>query len=350
MEKRHHPLNQNKEAPLNNLTTGRIIAEHRQLYVINDGTENFLGEVSGKYLFTAERPADFPKVGDWVRFFRPDAESRAIIQELVPRNTVISRKVAGDKTAEQILAVNVDAVFIVMALDDDYSVRRLERYLMLTWESGARPVVVLNKSDICGEVEDRRLDVEAVAFGAPVCVISALSETGMDCLWQEIRKGETICFLGSSGVGKSTIINALLGEDRQAVREVRSADAKGRHTTTTRELFSLSSGAYLIDTPGLREVQLWSVDEGMAAGFSEIDDLAGGCFFADCSHTSEKGCAVIKALEDGRLSQERYDSYHKIQREQFWLREKQETAGRVNRKRRFKEISKEIRRFYKERR
>ncbi len=334
---------------MDTLNTGRVIAEHRQLYVINDGRENLLGEVSGKYLFTTERPADFPKVGDYVRFFRPDAESRAIIQELVPRNTVISRKVAGDKTAEQILAVNVDAVFIVMALDEDYSVRRLERYLTLTWESGARPVVVLNKSDICDEVQDRRLDVEAVAFGAPVCVISALSESDLDCLWEQIRNGETICFLGSSGVGKSTIINRLLGEEKQAVREVRSADAKGRHTTTRRELFSLPSGAYLIDTPGLREVQLWSADDGMAAGFPEIEDLAAGCFFADCSHTSEKGCAVIEALEDGRLSRDRYDGYLKIQREQSWLKEKQETAGRVNRKRRFKEISKEIRKFYKER-
>ena len=333
---------------MNPLNTGRIIAEHRQLYVINDGAENLLGEVSGKYLFTAERPADFPKVGDYVRFLRPDAESRAVIQKLVPRNTVISRKVAGDKTAEQILAVNVDAVFIVMALDDDYSVRRLERYLTLTWDSGARPVVVLNKSDICDDVEDRRLEVEEVAFGAPVCVISALSETGMDCLWEQIRKNETVCFLGSSGVGKSTIINRLLGEDRQAVREVRSADAKGRHTTTHRELFSLASGGFLIDTPGLREVQLWSADDGMAAGFPEIDDLSADCFFADCSHTSEKGCAVVEALENGRLPRERYDSYHKIQREQFWLKEKQETAGKLNRKRRFKEISKEIRKFYKE--
>ena len=333
---------------MNPLNTGRIIAEHRQLYVINDGAENLLGEVSGKYLFTAERPADFPKVGDYVRFLRPDAESRAVIQELVPRNTVISRKVAGDKTAEQILAVNVDAVFIVMALDDDYSVRRLERYLTLTWDSGARPVVVLNKSDICDDVEDRRLEVEEVAFGAPVCVISALSETGMDCLWGQIRKNETVCFLGSSGVGKSTIINRLLGEDRQAVREVRSADAKGRHTTTHRELFTLASGGFLIDTPGLREIQLWSADDGMAAGFPEIDDLSADCFFADCSHTSEKGCAVVKALENGRLLRERYDSYHKIQREQFYLKEKQETAGKMNRKRRFKEISKEIRKFYKE--
>ncbi len=335
---------------MNRLNTGRIIAEHRQFYVIEDAGENLLGEVSGKFLFTAERPADFPKVGDYVLFFRPDAENRAIIQELVPRNTVISRKVAGDKTAEQILAVNVDAVFIVMALDDDYSVRRLERYLTLTWESGARAVVVLNKSDICDEVEDRRLEVEAVAFGAPVCVISAVSESGLDCLWGQIRKGETICFLGSSGVGKSTIINRLLGEDRQAVREVRSADAKGRHTTTARELFTLSSGAYLIDTPGLREVQLWSAEEGMAAGFPEIEELAADCFFADCSHTSEKGCAVIQALEEGRLSKERYDNFYKIQREQFYLKEKQETAGRLNRKRRFKDISKEIRKFYKERR
>lgn len=334
---------------MNSLQTGRIIAEHRQLYVIHNGKENFLGEVSGKFLFTAERPADYPKVGDWVRFFRPDPESRAIIQELVPRKSVISRKVSGDRTAEQILAVNVDAVFIVMALDHDYSLRRLERYLTLTWDGGARPVVVLNKSDICEDVEARRLEVEAVAFGAPVCVISAISDSGMDCLSKEIRKEETVCFLGSSGVGKSTIINRLLGEDRQAVQEVRSADAKGRHTTTRRELFALSSGAFLIDTPGLREVGLWSADQGMATGFPEIDDLRAGCFFADCSHTAETGCAVIEALEDGRLSRERYDSFQRLQREHFWLKEKQETAGRMNRKRRFKEISKEIRRLYKER-
>lgn len=333
----------------NILKTGRIIAEHRQMYVIAAEGDAFLAEVSGKFLFTANRPADFPKVGDLVRYLRPEADGRAVIQKLHPRKTVISRKSPGDRTAEQILAVNVDAVFIVMALDHDFSIRRLERYLSLTWESGARPVVVLNKSDICRDIDERRLEAEAVAFGAPVLVASAETKTGMDSLREEIRKGETICFLGSSGVGKSTLINWILGEDRQETREIRTADSKGRHTTTRRELFALPSGAYLIDTPGLREVQLWSAEEGVAGGFPEIKELAENCFFTDCAHTSEKGCAVIEALETEQLSQDRYDSYQKLQREQRRLREKQETGGQINPKRRFKEISKVIRDINKNR-
>ncbi|MFP4351136.1 MAG: ribosome small subunit-dependent GTPase A [Desulfococcaceae bacterium] len=334
---------------MNTLKTGRIIAEHRQLYVIFAEGETFLGEVSGKFLFKTDRPADFPKVGDYAEYIRPKDDGRAVIQELKERKTVLSRKVPGDRTAEQVLAVNVDAVFIVMALDHDFSVRRVERYLTLTWESGARPVIVLNKSDLCEDVEAHLLKVEAVAFGVPVCVTSAVTETGMDCLQAQIRKEETICLLGSSGVGKSSLINRLLGEERQRTREIRTADSKGRHTTTHRELFTLPSGAFLIDTPGLREVQLWSAEEGLAAGFTEIETLASDCRFADCTHSVETGCAVLQALETGQLAQDRYESYQKLRREQHWLQQKQDTAGRINRKRRFKEISKAVRKMYKDR-
>ena len=331
------------EEHMNPIKTGRIIAEHRQMYVISAEGDTFLGEVSGKFLFIANRPADFPKVGDYVEYIRPEADGRAVIQALKKRKTVLSRKVSGDRTAEQVLAVNVEAVFIVTALDHDFSVRRVERYLTLTWESGARPVIVLNKSDLCEDVEAHLLEVEAVAFGVPVCVTSAVTDTGMDCLRAQIRKEETICFLGSSGVGKSSLINRLLEEDRQEIREIRTADSKGRHTTTHRELFTLPSGAFLIDTPGLREVQLWSAEEGLAAGFTEIETLASDCRFVDCTHSVENGCAVLHALETGQLAQDRYESYQKLRREQHWLHEKQETAGRINRKRRFKEITRAVR-------
>jgi ribosome biogenesis GTPase len=225
------------------------------------------------------------------------------------------RRAAGDETVQQVLAANVDTVFLVMGLDRDYNPRRVERALVLAWESGAEPVIVLNKTDLSDEVEARRAEVEAAAPGVPVVALSAKRSEGLADLGPWLRRGRTVALLGSSGVGKSTIVNRLLGEERQRTREVRESDQRGRHTTTHRELLALPGGGLLIDTPGLREIQLWATEGGLAAAFGDVETLAAGCRFRDCAHEAEPGCAVRAAVEEGTLPPERLASFHKLRAE-----------------------------------
>jgi ribosome biogenesis GTPase len=254
-------------------------------------------------------------VGDWCAVTPPDHHGTTSIEAVLPRRTCFARKASGRATAAQVAAANIDVVFVFTGLDADFSVRRIERLLTLTWESGATPVVVLNKSDACDTLEARRADVERVAPGLPVFAISALEGDGVGELTATIEPGQTIALLGSSGAGKSTLVNRLLGEAKLRTAQVRARDGRGQHTTTHRELLLLPAGGVLIDTPGMREVGLWATAESIDRTFEEIAELASSCRFADCSHETEPGCAVRVAVEAGTLDAARLQSFHDLRRE-----------------------------------
>jgi ribosome biogenesis GTPase len=282
---------------------------------------------------------DLPAVGDWVAVADPDGAERALVQAVLPRRTKFSRMAANDHggTVEQVVAANVDVVFLTAGLDGDFNARRLERYLTLGWESGASPVVVLTKSDLCDDLGGTVLEAESVAVGVPVHAVSNLTGDGIDALAVYLTEGRTVAALGSSGVGKSSLVNQLVGEELMATGDLR-ADGRGRHTTTHRQLVLLPGGALYLDTPGMRELRLWESEEGLASTFDDVTEAAARCRFADCSHEREPDCGVRTALADGSLDRERYDSWRKLQNELRWLAVKQDARLRS-------EARKERRRF-----
>jgi ribosome biogenesis GTPase len=257
---------------------------------------------------------ELPAVGDWVAVRPVEGEKKAVIEAVLPRRTSFTRKEAWQRTVAQVVAANVDTVFIVTAFGFDLNPRRLERYLTAAWDSGANPVIVVNKSDVAEDAEAELLEVEPVVMGVPVHAVSAVTGAGLEALDPYLGVGRTIALLGSSGVGKSTLVNRFAGREVLATGAIRS-DGRGRHTTSHRELVPLASGAVLLDTPGMREFQLWADEEVLETTFGEISELAADCRFTDCSHEQEPGCEVRRALEDGSLSQERFQSYRKLQRE-----------------------------------
>lgn len=327
------------------LVPARIILEHQHIYRVQTADADTLAHVAGGMRHRAAGRHEFPAVGDWVALKPPTPGHRAVIQAILPRKSKFSRKVAGDTTVEQVVAANVDTVFIVMGLDGDFSVRRVERYLITTWDGGATPVVVLNKTDVCPDVAAAVASVEAVAGGVPVIAISTRHDTDMQALEPFLAPGRTIALLGSSGVGKSTIVNRLMGQDVQRTREVREHDQSGRHTTTHRQLIPLPTGALLVDTPGMRELQLWDGDSGVAAVFEDVESLAPGCRFTDCLHDSEPGCAVKRAVEQGQLGADRLESYRQLQRERRFLASRVDEKAAQDRKRHEKTIGKLARDF-----
>jgi ribosome biogenesis GTPase / thiamine phosphate phosphatase len=295
---------------------GRITRLTHGLYVVVDDTCERNGEVSGRFHHMVEADSDYPAVGDWVVFEPYDNGERAKIQQVLQRRTVLSRNKAGGTHKEQVIAANVDAVFIVTALTQEFNVRRIERYVQQIYESGARPVVVCTKKDLCDAVSTRIAEVEGVAPGVPVYAIDSLTGDGVEEITSDLRPGETISLVGSSGVGKSTLINHLLGSQIQITKGVREEDDRGRHTTTHRELFELPNGTFIIDTPGIRELQLWGGDEeDVDQIFSDIEALRANCKFRDCKHDREPGCAVLEAIEAGDLDAARLKSYNKLKRE-----------------------------------
>ena len=257
---------------------------------------------------------ELPAVGDWVAVRPVDGERKAVIEAVLPRRTSFTRKEAWQRTVAQVVAANVDTVFVVTAFGFDLNPRRLERYLTAAWDSGSVPVVVVNKSDTVDEPEVDLLEVEPVTMGVPVHAVSAVSGEGLETLDPYLQSGQTIALLGSSGVGKSTLVNRFAGRELLATAQT-SAGGRGRHTTSHRELVLLPAGGVLLDTPGMRELQLWADEEVLDTTFSEISELAAQCRFSDCAHEQEPGCAIQKALNDGTLSRERWDSYCKLQRE-----------------------------------
>jgi ribosome biogenesis GTPase len=321
----------------------RVTCEERGQYQAICLEGEITAAVSGKMRNSARSRADLPAVGDWVAVRLPDAGDHGLIEAVLPRTGAFVRKAAGARTEEQIVAANVDVVFLVMGLDHDYNVRRLERYLTLAWDSGATPVIVLNKADLCDDLESYRSEIESVAFGVPVCVTSAADGAGLEELRAHIGPGKTGGFVGSSGVGKSTLINVLLGEARQTVRAVREDDSRGRHTTTRRELISLQGGGVLLDTPGMRELQLWGDESGLQQTFQDIEEFAEQCRFNDCQHANEPGCAVRAAIQTGELDEGRFRSYLKLQREMRYLAMRQDEGARSVERKRWRQIHKDWR-------
>lgn len=266
------------------LTVARVAIEHRNSYILYSENGELYAEITGKFRHQATQPEDFPAVGDWVVISIRESEKSAQIESILPRKTKFSRQSIGAIAKEQIVAANVDTVFLVSGLDGDFNPRRIERYLILAWESGANPVILLNKADLCQNIEECLNQVENIALGVPKITISASQGKGLNALQPYFQPGKTVALLGSSGVGKSTITNQLKGEVIQAVKAVRQGDDKGRHTTTHRELILLPNGSLIIDTPGMREIQIWASEKSLQSTFEDIEILAKECRFRNCQH------------------------------------------------------------------
>ncbi len=338
-----------KGAERPNEVPARVIAQGRGLWRVAGDFGECPAGPAGKLRLAAEEDADWPAVGDWVAVELRDEGSAALIREVLPRRSQFVRKAAGKKIAEQVIAANVDTALLVSALDGDFNPRRVERYLAQCWESGVKPVMVLNKADACADAQGKAQEMEKVAIGTPVCVVSAKTGQGFDDLERFFTAGQTLVLLGSSGVGKSTIVNRLMGHAIQEVQNVRESDSQGRHTTTARQIFVLPEGALLMDTPGLRELQLWEADQGIAQTFEDIDALAQQCRFGNCRHKDEPGCAVQASLQAGVLDSARLENWRKLQREQQFLQRKMDPEARQNEKQRIKRLMRSVRQIYRHR-
>lgn len=325
----------------------RVIAEHRELFIAATAAGEVQALVSGNMQYEASGRTDLPVIGDWITVRVLD-DRQAVVQRIIPRRGLLSRRAAGAER-EQPLAANVDLALIMIGLDGNYNLRRAERYLAIAWAGGATPVVILNKADLCADVARAVADMRAIAGGAAVLAVSAGAGSGMNALYALLAPGTTMVLLGSSGVGKSTLTNRLLGTEAQRVLEVRADDSRGRHATTHRQLFPLSGGAVLIDTPGMRELGMWDAAGGVEQAFADIEALAAQCRFTDCRHEHEPGCAVQAALADGRLSSGHVDNYRQLLRERAYaIRQVDQNAARADQKR-WKQIAKQIRGIEKQR-
>jgi ribosome biogenesis GTPase len=323
------------------LTPGRVAAQHRGECSVWTADGDVRAEVAGALRHGRAVGGALPAVGDWVVLRSRHAGGRAVIQAVLPRRSGVARKSADRASVDQTLAANVDVAFLVNGVDDDFSLRRLERYLTTAWESGAKPVVVLTKIDLAGDhLDDRVVEAESVAIGVPVLPVSNVTGDGVDAVAAYVQPGRTAVLLGSSGVGKSSLLNRLAGEELMRTAAL-AADGTGRHTTTHRELLRLSGGGLMIDTPGLRELQLFDGDLG--AAFADVEELAGECRFRDCAHTHEPGCAVLAAVDNGGLELDRLRSWRKLQRELASIAARTDKRIHAERKRRWKQHARAIR-------
>ncbi|MCA1562825.1 MAG: ribosome small subunit-dependent GTPase A [Acidobacteria bacterium] len=328
-------------------TPGRVSLEHTHIYRVLTADKETLARVAGRLRHEAAARADFPAVGDWVAL-ETAARGGSRIRAVLPRSSRFSRRAAGTPTEEQIVAANIDTVFLVAGLDRDFNPRRIERYLVVAWESGAAPVIVLNKADLVDDPDQFVADVRSLAPQVPVVATSCRASGALDVLRQYIGFGRTAALLGSSGVGKSSIVNGLIGQDLLRTRDVRESDSRGRHTSSSRQLVLLPGEGILIDTPGMRELQLWETGEALGGSFEDIDSLAANCRFRDCRHRSEPGCAVRAAAASGSLDAARLASFSKLQDEQAFQARQQDERAQIEEKRRAKVGSKALARRLKE--
>ena len=293
-------------------TLARVVAEHKGLYRVVTEAGECAAEVSGRFRYEAERPDQYPAVGDYCMASQEAPDDPVILHRVLPRKSVFTRTAVGVTGQIQVVAANIDVVFLCMSLNQNFNLSRLERYLSIAWDSGATPVVLLTKADLCDDLAARLAEVERVAGVTDVVVTSALDGAAADRVLAYIKPGTTASLIGSSGVGKSTLINLLLGEEALATATLGHLD-KGRHTTTSREMLLLPNGGIVIDTPGMREIGVENAD--LAKSFADIEALARQCRFSDCTHTSEPGCAVRQAIAEGKLDERRLANFEKIKRE-----------------------------------
>jgi ribosome biogenesis GTPase len=319
--------------------SGRVALEHKNFFRVYTQQGEVLAEISGKLRHEAANRRDLPAVGDWVVISSRPERDRVMIHAVLPRRTSFARKIAGSRTEEQIVGANIDTVFLVTSLNQDLSLRRIERYLITAWESGANPIIILSKADLCDRLSDAVNEAQAIARGVPIYAISVITGCGLHDIAQYFKRGQTVALLGSSGVGKSTLINHLIGVDRLKVQTVREHDERGRHTTTHRELVLLPSGGLVLDTPGMRELQLWDSDESLQVVFDDIEALAARCFFSNCRHHDEPRCLIREALAAGTIDSERYQSYEKLQKELKYLARRRDKQSEIAEKKKWKKLS-----------
>ena len=321
---------------------GRVVAEHRERYAVSIAGGEVSAVLAGRLRHSLDVREDLPAVGDWVGISSDSGDGTAVVRFVVPRRSAFVRKSAGTVTEAQVVAANVDVALIATALPGDLSSRRLERYLTLAWESGATPVVILTKSDLSDDVPSALNQAGLAAPGVDVIAVSAVSGDGVDLLSRWLKPGRTSVLLGSSGVGKSTLVNRLLGTSQQRTATAAST-GRGRHTTTHRELVRLADGALLIDTPGMRELQLWTGDNGLGSTFADLDAYAASCRFRDCVHDQEPGCAVREAVASGELASERLEHWHRLRRELAFLARKQDERANAEQRARIRSLMRNVR-------
>ena len=332
------------------LFIARVTEQHRELYKVISKCGEIDASVSGKLAYNADSQTVFPAVGDWVMIDRLDGSAgNAIIHHILRRKSVLARQAAGTENAGQVIAANIDTIFICMSLNADFNIRRIERYLTIAWDSMATPVIVLTKSDLCDDLPQKLDEISSVSTSVDVIHCSSENGNGYDAINAYIRQGKTIAFVGSSGVGKSTLINCLMGQDVLATKAIRENDAKGRHTTTHRQLLLLPNGGIVIDTPGMRELQIYTGN--LSKAFEDVEDIAARFRFSDCSHSTESGCAIREAIEEGTLSEKRFESYQKLQRELSYtgLNARQLENEKINRMFGGKDEMKRMKKHVKER-